>query len=580
MPRNIRQRTKTTVPGIWQTHENTFVVFARWTCPVTGKRIKKETTASTLDEAIAVKQRLRPASTPTPKETTGSTPSTPTPQEPPTPTTASTTPTETTTLPLPPTSLTTPVATQAMTPAPPTTPVEERRPAQGTLRTTPRFGDFAVQWLALQVKRIEPSTRERYTAELAHWVARFGELRLDEVTPAHVRTVIAEMVDHAARATVNGRLRLLKQVLQQAVDDGLLDRNAATAVRSFPVGRTRGPRGTSLSPREFARYVDVTHAMIEDGTLKPDVGRMVLVLAWTGLRIGEIRALRFVDWDEDEQELHVDRAGWRNHVKGTKSGEPRRAAVVEPLRAVLLAQREWLQVTKHPGAVSGLMFPSDPDMRRRAHTAQSKRDPDRRARMSVDGSWLKASATLAMAVKKVVARAGTPELSPHGFRRTAENLARRAGVDELVRRAHAGWRSERVQALYATVDPDERRAAGAAVVALVAAVKQGTPPGQPAPSAPEAPPAPPQAPTSPATTAGTPGTPANAGGAVVPAASFVDEQGLPPRAAAPSPVAAGVAPAAPTAASEAARVVRPVRPEPVSGTPEGTPGVPDESMWN
>jgi hypothetical protein len=68
--------------------------------------------------------------------------------------------------------------------------------------------------------------------------------------------------------------------------------------------------------------------------------------------------------------------------------------------------------------------------------------------------------------------------------------------------------------------------------------------------------------------------------AVLPAASFVDEQCLPPRAAAPSPVAAGVAPAAPTAASDAARVVRPVRPEPLSGTPEGTPGVPDESMWN
>jgi hypothetical protein len=282
-------------------------------------------------------------------------------------------------------------------------------------------------------------------------------------------------------------LRLLKQVLQQAVDDGLLDRNAATAVRSFPVGRTRGPRGTSLSPREFARYVDVTHAMIEDGTLKPDVGRMVLVLAWTGLRIGEVRALRFVDWDEDEQELHIDRAGWRNHVKGTKIGEPRRAAVVEPLR-----------------------------------------------------------------------------LSTHGG-------------EPRVRRAHAGWRSERVQALYATVDPDERRAAGAAVVALVAAVKQGTPPGQPAP---ETPPPPPQAPTSPSTTAGTPGTPDNAGAPVAAAASFVDEQGLPPRGPAPSPVAAGVAPAAPTAASDAARVVRPLRPEPLSGTPEGTPGVPDESMWN
>jgi len=37
---------------------------------------------------------------------------------------------------------------------------------------------------------------------------------------------------------------------------------------------------------------------------------------------------------------------------------------------------------------------------------------------------------------------------------------REAGVDQLVRRALAGWRSEKAQAIYATVNKDERDAAG------------------------------------------------------------------------------------------------------------------------
>jgi hypothetical protein len=48
-----------------------------------------------------------------------------------------------------------------------------------------------------------------------------------------------------------------------------------------------------------------------------------------------------------------------------------------------------------------------------------------------------------------------------------ENLLRKAGVDDLVRRSMAGWRSEEAQRIYANVDPEERQAAAKALVALV-----------------------------------------------------------------------------------------------------------------
>jgi hypothetical protein len=53
------------------------------------------------------------------------------------------------------------------------------------------------------------------------------------------------------------------------------------------------------------------------------------------------------------------------------------------------------------------------------------------------------------------------------LRRTFENLTRLAGVDGMVRRAVAGWRSEEVQGIYAGVGREEREAAGAAMLRLV-----------------------------------------------------------------------------------------------------------------
>ncbi len=46
-------------------------------------------------------------------------------------------------------------------------------------------------------------------------------------------------------------------------------------------------------------------------------------------------------------------------------------------------------------------------------------------------------------------------------------LRREAGVDQLARRAMASWRSEKAQAIYATIARDEMKAAGAKVVELV-----------------------------------------------------------------------------------------------------------------
>lgn len=67
-------------------------------------------------------------------------------------------------------------------------------------------------------------------------------------------------------------------------------------------------------------------------------------------------------------------------------------------------------------------------------------------------SWFRSETVLDAPLRKVVKAAG---------------ITPKAGVDDLVRRSMAGWRSEEAQRIYANVDPEERREAAKALVALV-----------------------------------------------------------------------------------------------------------------
>lgn len=173
------------------------------------------------------------------------------------------------------------------------------------------------------------------------------------------------------------------------------------------------------------------------------------------MRKGELLELRWSDYADGE--ITVERAVWRGQVKATKTDDPRRVAVVGPLAEVLAEQRQWLVRTQHPGMESGLMFPANP--------VGAKAGAHRRSQDEV--SWYRSPTIFDRPLRRICKKAGLPEISAHALRRTFENLLREAGVDQLVRRSMAGWRSEAAQAMYATVAQGERKAALAAVVTLV-----------------------------------------------------------------------------------------------------------------
>jgi site-specific recombinase XerC len=224
-----RTKAKRIMPGLFQLAPDRFVVITQWKDPRTGRRRKRERVASSLAEAVTLRQELKG---------------------------------------------------------------EEQGRAR---KATPVcLSDFVEQWLRVHAHRFAPSTRDRYAEALAHACVAMGDVYVPALEAADVRKWVSDQAKDYAAPTINGRLRVLKQALDDAVVDRVLASNPARAVRSLKEPRTRGPRGTALSAEQFRALLEATRQLSGAG-LSEDVARMLQVVAWTGLRRGELLALRFTD---------------------------------------------------------------------------------------------------------------------------------------------------------------------------------------------------------------------------------------------------------------------------------------------
>ena len=139
---------------------------------------------------------------------------------------------------------------------------------------------WADQWLAAQTQT-KPSTRYRYLGLLrTHILPAWGSHRLADVTHAEVARWVAELrANGSAPATVRQAHRVFSLVLALAVRDGRIPRNPADRV---PLPRVTRDEPRFLSREEVERLAEAAGAD----------GDVIRLLAYTGLRFGELAALR------------------------------------------------------------------------------------------------------------------------------------------------------------------------------------------------------------------------------------------------------------------------------------------------
>jgi integrase len=81
-------------------------------------------------------------------------------------------------------------------------------------------------------------------------------------------------------------------------------------------------------------------------------------LALTGMRLGELRALRWQDVDTAKRMLHVARSASRGRIQATKTGDPRDAGIGADLAARIDAHRLAVAAADMPVFGPALVFPS------------------------------------------------------------------------------------------------------------------------------------------------------------------------------------------------------------------------------
>ena len=266
-------------------------------------------------------------------------------------------------------------------------------------------------WLS-QAARKDSGLAQRsvsdYTATFDRYIDRDGSsirgLTLGQANdPQRLRIFLQQVADAHGTGAAKITRTVLSNVLNFAVDSGVLTSNAIRQVRAIRSQAsksderdrtrafTRGERDAVIAyADERARLLELNPRTVRKRETTAD---LVAFLAGTGARIEEARSLCWDDYDAGSGACRI---------RGTKSGSSDRVVTLPPWL------RDRLDARKARVGVAGFMFASP------AHLA----DPERR--------WDQSNS--AGAVRDVLDGAGFTWAVPHTFRRTVASLLHGAGV--------------------------------------------------------------------------------------------------------------------------------------------------------
>lgn len=286
-------------------------------------------------------------------------------------------------------------------------------------------------WLASRLD-LSPKVRRGYESNWHNKIEpRFGGWHIARIDHQSIQAWVNDMVESGlSPRTVRWAHSVLKMALDYAIDDGLLPARNPAARTKFPPPRHASH--TYLSTGEVAALAEACGVQ----------GDVVVILAYTGLRFGELVGLRVEDVDLRSRRLRIRRSitqvGGRLVEGNPKSAAGRRSVPIPQRVMPILAQRiagrlpGTPAITSPKGALLGLE------------------------------NW-KRSTRWRQAIIKI----DRPQLRVHDLRHTYASLARRAGADLRLLQKTLGHASITVTAhIYADLYDDELDDVASALDAL------------------------------------------------------------------------------------------------------------------
>ncbi|MET8401695.1 tyrosine-type recombinase/integrase [Streptomyces sp900116325] len=300
------------------------------------------------------------------------------------------------------------------------------------------FGEYAANWIT--ERGVSALTEELYVRLLRlHIEPTFGDWDLDEITPPRVRAWRTERLDTTGAATTVAKsYRLLKAILETAVDDELIRRNPC---------RIKGA-GKETSASGQVATVEQVDALAEAIGIRWRL--MVYLGAYGPMRPEEQAELRRRDVDVDNLTVTVRKAApelatGRRAEGPTKSEAGKRVVVLpEFLRTDLQRHLAWF-AEQGP---DGLLFVGE------------KKAPFRRS--TFGRKWRRARTVVGM----------PDSFRFYDLRHTGHTLSTRSGAtlkDTMVR---AGQSSERAALIYQHSDHERQKEVAGGLDRMVRAVRE------------------------------------------------------------------------------------------------------------
>jgi integrase len=200
----------------------------------------------------------------------------------------------------------------------------------GMVRTGATFADAASEWLRYveQERGCKPSTLADYRSVVrAHFLPAFGDQPLERITGETIERWLAAQLREGelSRRSLQKMVVLLNGIFRRARKVWKLPQNPVADIERLPV-----PKRTDI---EFYSPEEV-HALVRASGDEQD-GALFLTAAMTGLRMGELLALRWRDVDFATQTMRVTASYTAGTLGTPKSGLGRAVPLVDEVAQAL-----------------------------------------------------------------------------------------------------------------------------------------------------------------------------------------------------------------------------------------------------
>jgi integrase len=210
------------------------------------------------------------------------------------------------------------------------------------------FEDAAKDYLDERASN-KASTLRSYNSKLrAHLLPEFGKVPIRDITDSHLRKFQAQLTNsrygeadrQLSPRTVNNTMEVMRLILNQEFREGRIERDPAKAVRPVPQQKQDIDPFSSEELESVLSFID------------PYYRPLFEVLAFTGARPGEVKALRWSDIHWSAEKLRIGKA----RVDGIESLPKTKASQRDVPMAPRVVQALQEQKTHAVRSVEGHVF--------------------------------------------------------------------------------------------------------------------------------------------------------------------------------------------------------------------------------